>query len=556
MSEFDVIVVGSGISGGWAAKELTERGLKVALIERGRNIEHGKDYITEWSNPWDMHNNGIGKSKDFDKKFGLISKMYPTINQYNEHFFCNFETDPYLTECEDPFIWARGYQLGGRSLVWGRQCIRFSDSNFDANKKDGFGIDWPIRYKDISPWYDKVEKFIGVSGSNEGLEYWPDGHYQPPFEMNSIEKHFKEVIEREYKGRIVTIGRTANLTVKKKGRSTCNSRSHCSRGCSFGAYFSSISSTLPAARKTGNLETICDAVAEKLIVDSKSGQVKSLQYIDAKSGERKEVKAKKFFLCASAFNSVKILLNSKSELNPNGLGNSSGNLGRYIMDHIEGAYTIASFSIFKEEIDQGKRPCPIIITPFANTTESKEFYRSYYYQCGADRIAWAALGAKPGIGRNYSVAGVEAGPWIFRMKAVGECLPRKENRVTLDENSFDRFGTPQLKIEFSYSNNDLKLMEDAQKEAVNMIFAAGGRVIKSSVKNGNPGSAIHEMGGARMGNDPSESVVNMWNQLHDAKNVYVTDGACMASSACQNPSLTYMALTARACKHAADTMLD
>jgi choline dehydrogenase-like flavoprotein len=554
-TDFDAIVVGSGITGGWAAKELTEKGLKVLMVERGRHIEHGSDYVTEMKTPWDMPFRGVGDPQLYAADFAVQSKNRH-FTEYTQNHFVNDRENPYSVAEGTEFNWWRSYQLGGRSLTWGRQSYRMSDHDFGANQKDGYGVDWPIRYADLKPWYDHVEKFIGVSGQAEGLSSLPDGVFQPPMALNVLEKHAKAAIETQWPDRRLTIGRTANLTQEKEGRSVCQNRMICQRGCSYGAYFSTQSSTLPAAQATGNLTLVTDTVVETVDYDAKTRRASGVSVLNIKTGERWRYTARIIFMNAGAFNTNHILLRSRSDAFPHGLGNSSGRLGTHIMDHASTVGAIALFDSFQDRTTFGNRPTGIVIPRFRNLGHQPEgdFVRGYSFQGGALRSTWTRGKREAGIGAGFKEKLRHEGPWRMVLVTFAESLPRETNRLRLDPVKVDRFGAPLLQVDFTHGENEHKALTDASKEASAMLTAAGGRVIMSLNRPGAGGSAIHEMGGAMMGHDPRLSVTNRWNQLHDVPNVFVTDGAAMSSSACQNPSLTYMAMTARACDNAV-TML-
>jgi choline dehydrogenase-like flavoprotein len=552
MSDFDAIVVGSGITGGWAAKELTEAGLKVLLIERGRMIEHQTDYATEMKNPWDMPYRGLGDAALFAREYAVQVKNRH-FTEFTQNHFVNDAENPYTTAEGTDFTWFRSYGLGGRSLTWGRQSYRWSDYDFGANKADGHGTDWPIRYADIAPWYDKVEAFIGVSGAKEGLASLPDGVFQPPMALNVVEHHARERIAARWPDRRVTVGRVANLTVAKEdeGRSACQNRSICARGCSFGAYFSTQSSTLPAAQRTGNLTLITDSVVEAVDVDPKTKRATGVRVIDTKTGKRSTHSAKLVFLNAGSFNSVHIMLRSASETFPNGIANSSGVLGTHIMDHASTLSVAALIPGFEDRTTFGNRPTGIVIPRFRNLDrQDGDFLRGYSYQGGALQSGWTAAKREAGLGAEYKQKATQIGPWRMVLVAFAESMPRASNRLTLDRAKSDRYGMPLLNIAFAHGENEMRALADAKAEGAKMMEAAGGKVIMGFDRPGPGGGAIHEMGGARMGLDPATSVLDRFSRAHDVPNLFVTDGAQMASSACQNPSLTYMALTARACAHA------
>lgn len=556
-SVFDAVVVGSGITGGWAAKELTERGLKVLVVERGSKVEHGVDYPTENAAPWDMAYRGFGAAAFagdpvLGRKGGLINGL---VNEYNGHFFTRFADAPYQTADGRPFEWVRGHQLGGRSLTWSRQALRWSALDFEANKADGHGDDWPIRYEDLAPWYDRVEEVVGVSGEAAGLDQLPDGRFQPAMPLLPIEERFKAFLAQKLPDRTLIHPRTANLTRPLGDRAACQYRDQCSRGCSYGAYFSSLSSTLPIAARTGLLTVLTDMIAEKLIYDPERRRVTAVQIVDAATGERRKVEAKLFVLCASALASVQILLNSRDEAMPLGLGGGSGVLGRYVMDHPK---TVAASGVFTGLDDRaytGRRPANPIIPRFRNLDSGDHpFKRGYFFNFIPFRLGWSRGAFLPGIGGDFKESLGRPGPWAVALPVFAECLPYADNRVELDGTATDRWGIPQLRIDVRYRENEQRLLDDARDEAVRMLKGFGAIVMGSSTKSNPPGGTVHEMGGARMGADPARSVVNRWNQVHDAPNVLVTDGAAMASSASQNPSLTYMAMTARATAHAVDLL--
>jgi choline dehydrogenase-like flavoprotein len=553
--EYDAIVVGSGISGGWAAKELTEKGLRTLVLERGRNVEHIKDYVTEHKPDYDFVLRQRRITPD-----SPLAKDYPVqarTGQFVEaavHFFVKDTKHPYLED--KPFTWIQGDQVGGRSLIWGRQTYRWSDLDFEANLRDGHGVDWPIRYKDIAPWYSYVEKHAGVSGEKLGLAHLPDGEFQHPMDLNAGEKWVKAGIEREFPERHVTIGRVAVLTEPIGDRQPCHFCGPCYRGCGTGSYFSSQSSTLPAAQKTGKLTLRPHSLTREVIYDEKTNRATGVRFLDTQTGETHEVFAKVVFLCASTLGTTRILLNSKSAHFPNGLGNSSGVVGQYLMDHhfIVGAN--GDVPGFLDHYYEGNRPNGFYIPRFRNLASSDSdkltFVRGYGYQGGAGRMNWGRGAVQPGIGVELKKKLHDPGPWTVGMTAFGECLPRKENHVWLDANEKDEWGIPILRIDCSWGPNELAMREDMRVQATEMLLRAGCGNVESYDGNkpgglgAEPGLGIHEMGTACMGRDPKTSAVNADNQLHDVPNVFVTDGACMASSACQNPSITYMALTARA----------
>ncbi|MFM5931916.1 MAG: GMC oxidoreductase [Novosphingobium sp.] len=546
--DFDAIVVGSGITGGWAAKELTESGLKVLMIERGRNIRHQQDYATETKAPWDMPFRGDGDRARYARDYP-VQMLNRHFTEYTEGHFVNDLENPYAKGTDTAFNWFRSYQLGGRSLTWGRQSYRWSDYDFGANKRDGHGTDWPIRYADLAPWYDKVEDFIGVSGAKEGLAQLPDGKFQPPMALNAVEQHAREAIRARWPERCLTVGRTANLTEEKEGRAKCQYRSICARGCSFGAYFSTQSSTLPAAEKTGNLTVITDAVVEAVDYDPATRRATGVRYLDTRTRKRHTAKARVVFLNAGAFNSVHVLLNSTSDAMPQGLGNSSGVLGTHIMDHANVLSAMAIMPGWEGHTSFGNRPTGVVVARYRNmeTMDGLGHTRGYSFQGGALQSTWTAGKREAGIGADYKAKLRHPGMWRMVLVGFADCVPRETNRLTLDRSRTDGNGLPLLKIDFAFGKEEHAALAQAKVDAADMLTAAGGKVIMGFDKPGAGGTAIHEMGGARMGLDPRTSVLNKWSQSHDVANLFVTDGAQMSSSACQNPSLTYMALTARAC---------
>jgi choline dehydrogenase-like flavoprotein len=552
--DFDAIVVGSGISGGWAAKELTEAGLKVLMLERGPLIEHQQDYDTETTAPWELQYRGLGDPALFERDY-RIQRTGRDFDEWTYKHWVNDRENPYQTPADKPFKWIRGYQLGGRSLTWGRQCFRWSEFDFEANAKDGHGVDWPVRYADLAPWYDHVEKFIGVSGSKENLPQLPDGIFQPPMELNVVEKHFKSAIEAHYPTRKLIIGRSANMTEDNGDRSKCQYRRICARGCSYGAYFSTQSSTLPAARATGNLTLLTDHVVEQVNYDPATKRATGVQVLDRKSGARKSYSSRIVFVNAAAINTVALLLRSRSEAFPNGLANSSGVLGRYLMDHAGTMVMFAKVNGFDAHTYYGNRPNNLIIPRFRNITENApDVLRGYSYQGFALRRKWPRGEMQPGIGADFKNSLRGPGDWILAFGAFAECLPQAGNRVTLDEKNLDADGLPQVHIDFRFGDNERKLVKDAAREAKAMVKLIDATPIMTFDEPGDPGSAVHEMGGARMGRDPRTSVLNGLNQAHDVPNLFISDGAMMGSTSNVNPSLTYMAFTARAVHNAVSMM--
>jgi len=550
-SVYDAIVVGSGISGGWAAMELCKKGLKVLLLERGRDVRHIMDYPTANLNPWDFEyrlNN--------TPKFKTESPIQSTgADAGNAHFYVNDTEHPYLQD--KPFFWYRGYQVGGRSLTWGRQCYRFSDLDFEANLKDGVAVDWPIRYKDIDPWYSYVERFIGVSGQKENLHQLPDGEYLPPMELNCIEHHLNDSIRKNNPGRLLTIARVANLTKGWDSRGPCMNRNLCSRGCPFGGYFSSNSSTIPAAMATGNLTLRPYSVVAEVLYDEASQRAKGVRVIDAETHDSIEYHAKVIFLNASTIATAGILLNSKSHRFPNGMGNDSGELGHNLMDHHSSAGASGKHHGYKDMYYKGRRPCGFLIPRYRNLqpNEGLGYTRGFNIQGHGERSEWQdTMHDAPGFGADFKNQITKPGPWTVWMAGWGECLPYHENKIRLNETAKDKWGLPLINVDFSFKDNETKMMDDIRKTSGEMLEAAGFTDIETFNYNKPGGSTVHEMGTARMGRDPKTSVLNGNNQLHAVKNVFVTDGSCMTSSASQNPSLTYMALTARACDFAVNEL--
>ena len=548
---YDAIVIGSGISGGWAAKELCERGMKTLLLERGRNVEHIKDYPTAILNPWELKHRG-----NLPRAYRQRNPIQSGVSDGgNIHFFANDEDHPYIQE--QPFNWFRGYQVGGRSLTWGRQCYRLSDLDFEANAKDGVAVDWPIRYKDIAPWYDHVESFIGVSGKGEGLPHLPDGTFLPPMELNCIEKHLADSIKNNYDHRVLTIARVANLTRGWEGRGPCLNRNLCSRGCPYGGYFSSNSATIPAAVATGNLTLRPFSIVSEVIYDGRTGKASGVRVVDALTHEVVEFYSSIVFINASTIGTAAILLQSRSDRFPNGLGNDSGQVGHNLMDHHSSAGAYGVYEGFGDRYYKGRRPCGFLIPRYRNLTGAGEvdFLRGYNIQGDGERQEWSdRMYALKGFGKDFKENLTKPGPWTIWMAGWGECLPYYENSIRLSDTQKDKWGLPLVSINFSFKENEHKMMNDIQTTCSEMLGSAGFDTV-NSFNYGKPGGAtVHEMGTARMGRDARTSVLNGFNQLHAVKNVFVTDGSCMTSSACQNPSLTYMALTARACDYAVDAL--
>jgi len=546
---YDAIVVGSGISGGWAAKELTEKGLKVLVLERGRMIKHG-EYPTAALAPWQLpHGNRITQeeAKDYLKQ----SRTGYTITPATKHWFVKDTENPY-TEVKR-FDWMRGYHVGGRSLMWGRHSYRLSDIDFTANAKERVGTDWPIRYKDIAPWYDYAETFAGISGQKEGLEQLPDGKFLPPIELNCVEKKVRETLFSKFSGRVLSTGRVANLTQDHNGRTKCQFRNLCSRGCPYGAYFSSQSATLPAAEKTGNLTIRPNSIVNSVIYDAKTKKASGVRILDAESKESMEFHAKIIFLCASTVNSTWILMNSVSDQYPDGLGSSSGELGHNLMDHHFRAGSSGEVPGFEDMYYFGRRPGGIYLPRFRNVgkDKQKDFTRGYGYQGGASRTGWQRNIKELGFGEELKETIGTPGNWVMGFGAFGETLPYHENKMMLNKELLDKWGHSTVTFDCEFKENEMNMRKDMITSAAEMLEASGAKNIRlNDPKDNTPGLGIHEMGTARMGTSPKNSVLNAHNQVWDCTNVYVTDGACMTSAACVNPSLTYMALTARAADHA------
>ncbi|MEL6825532.1 MAG: GMC family oxidoreductase [Pseudomonadota bacterium] len=561
MADFDVIVVGSGMSGGWVAKEMCERGFKTAVIERGRAISPAEDY-TDFIDPWDIEH--LNRKTEKDKADHPVQSNVYAFDAYTRQFWVNDNDHPYETADGKPFIWYRGYHEGGRSIMWGRQSYRMSEIDFEANAKDGFGVDWPVRYNDIKPWYDYVERFAGISGSMEGLDILPDGVFQPAFDLNCAELDFKSKIENSFAGRRVIPGRVAHLSKPTKeqmelGRGQCQVRNQCARGCSFGAYFSSNASTLPAARRTGNLTFISNRAVHKVIMNEETGRASGVETVDIETGETNRVTARVVFLNASTIASAMILLNSQSESAPNGLANSSGQLGRNILDHHIGALGEAILPGHLDKHYFGRRPGGFYIPRFRNHTETADgFIRGFGYQGRARRLGWKERAGTSGIGESLKTELQSPGPWVIEMAAFGEVLPNEANRVTPHETKTDKWGFPVPVLDVAWGDNELSMLQQATRDTRAMLEAVGGVNIRvadpETAKPTPPGMGIHEMGTARMGRDPTTSVLNAWNQSWDIPNLFVTDGSFMTSGGCQNPSLSYMAFSARAADHAAELM--
>ncbi|MEY3563990.1 MAG: hypothetical protein RJA23_160 [Bacteroidota bacterium] len=549
---YDAIVVGSGISGGWAAKELTEKGLRVLLLERGPNVEHVKDYKSATLAPWEVPHRGR-RTQELLGKHPVLQRDY-VLNELNLDWWAHESDSPYVEE--KPFNWFRGYQVGGRSLLWGRQSYRWSEMDFEANAKDGIAVDWPIRYKDIAPWYSYVEKFIGVSGSKEGLDVLPDGEFQPPMPMNCVEEAGTAKIKDHYKGaRTWIIGRPANTTLPLPGRPGCQYRNKCSLGCPFGGYFSTQASTLPAAMATGKLTLRPWSIVRKLIYDKDSQKATGVEVVDGQTNETIEFSAKIIFLCASTIASTAILMRSATDIWPGGLGSSSGELGHNIMDHHFRLGANGTYEGFDDKYYFGKRPTGLYIPRFRNVNgDKRDYIRGFGYQGGASRSGWSRDVAELGLGGPMKEALTEPGPWSMGITAFGEILPYHENSIKLSDTVKDKWGMEALVMSAEIKENEQKMRVDMMNDAAEMLEVAGFKNVKTFDNGYIFGNGIHEMGTARMGRDPKTSVLNGNNQVWDAKNVFVTDGACMTSAAAQNPSLTYMALTARAAAFAVEEL--
>ncbi len=550
---FDAIVVGSGMSGGWAAKELTENGLKTLVLERGRSITHIKDYPTTHKAKWEF---------DYRQELSLKTKEeYPkqqsvyAFSESTKHFFVKDNEHPYTNDEDKPFMWRRGYHTGGKSILWARQSYRLSEIDFEANLKDGHGVDWPVRYNDIAPWYDYVEKYIGISGQKEGLRQLPDGEFLPPMAMNCVEEHFRDAV-KEKLGHVVTIGRCAHLTVPHNGRGPCQYRNMCETGCPYSGYFSSVSVTIPDAQKTGNLTLKNHAIVHSVIYDKETGKAAGVRVIDENTKETTEYFAKVIFLCASTVATTQIMLNSTSPDFPSGIANTSGVLGHYMMDHFITGNS-ANVDGFEDGYYDGHRPNGFYIPRFHNVdSEHPSFVRGFGYQGGAFRQSWWRGSLEAGLGGAFKDELMKPGPWSMSFSGFGEILPYYENHMRLNPDEKDQWGMPLVHFSCELKENELQMLKEIHNSAGEMVDAAG---FKDFWHEEQPikwkfGDGIHEMGTARMGRDPKTSVLNKWNACHDVPNLYVTDGSFMTSAGCQNPSLTYMAFTARAANHAIEEM--
>jgi glucoside 3-dehydrogenase (cytochrome c) catalytic subunit len=551
---YDAVIVGSGITGGWAAKELTEKGLRVLVLEAGRTILPERDYV-EHVPVWELKYRGWDNRAERAGTQPVQRECYYACDEYSHQFFVSDKENPYSTDPNKKFSWIRGRQVGGKSITWGRQSYRWSDLDFEANLKDGIAVDWPIRYADIAPWYDYVETFAGISGQAEGLPQLPDGKFLPPMEMTCVEQDMREALAKKFDERIMTIGRSAVLTRVHNGRAACHYCGVCHRGCITNSYFSSISATLPAAQKTGLLTLRPYSVVHSLIFDPVTRKVSGVRVIDAQTRNATEFKGRIFFINASALESTRILLNSATPEFPNGLANSSEELGHNLMDHHMGAGASGVMPGHEDKMPFGNRPNGIYIPRFRNVkTKQKDFLRGYGYQGGGSREGWGRGAHMSGFGVDFKNALKKPGPWRMGIGGFGECLPNHNNYVEVQKDNVDAWGIPTLKINCAWGENEHAMSRDIAVQAAEMLAAAGATDITVFQEISPPGLAIHEMGTARMGRDPKTSVLNEHNQTHDVKNLFMTDGACMASNSCVNPSLTYMALTARACDFAVGAM--
>ncbi|MBB6002664.1 GMC oxidoreductase [Arcicella rosea] len=550
-NSYDAIVIGSGMSGGWAAKELCEKGLKTLVLEKGRMVNHIEDYPTMMQEHWDMPHRGGLSFEDQQKHHIQIRSGF--VGESVKHFFTNDIDNPYQEK--QRFDWIRGNHVGGRTLTWGKHVYRWSDLDFEANAKEGIGIDWPIRYKDLAPWYSYVEKFVGVSGEKLGLDHLPDGEFLPPIELNCLEKHFRQEVAKKFNGRPVTTGRVAHLTEPQPqhlalGRGKCQNRNRCSRGCPYGAYFSSNSATLPAANNTGNFAIRPNSIVHSIIYDEKTQRATGVRVIDSETKEEIIFKAKIIFSCASTLATTQILMNSKSNRFPNGMGNDSGELGHNLMDHHYRTGAMGSHDGFEDQYYKGRKPTGLFIPRFVNldaASKNPNFVRGYDYQgAGGGRSNWGRGVSGEGVGAAFKESLFKPGGWGMTLMGFGEVLPYHENKVSLDPEKTDKWGIPQLIFDAGLKENEMKMREQIRIDAAEMLEKAGFKDVKTFDNAGSLGVGVHEMGTARMGRDPKTSVLNGNNQIHAVPNVFVTDGACMTSSSCVNPSITYMALTARA----------
>ncbi|MEH6408031.1 MAG: GMC family oxidoreductase [Leeuwenhoekiella sp.] len=557
-SKFDAIIIGAGMSGGWVAKELCEQGLKTLLLERGRNVEHVVDYPTTNMQPWEFKHRGE-MPYEVQKENPIVSRCY-AFKEDNAHFMVKDKEHPYVQD--KPFDWIRGYQVGGKSLLWARQTQRWSDFDFEGPARDGFSVDWPIRYNDLAPWYSKVELFAGITGNNDGLDTLPDGEFLPAWDLNCVQDYFKDYVNQNYKDRHVIFGRCAHLREARdihiqQGRSACMKRTECERGCPFGGYFSSVSSTIPWALKSGNLTLRPYSVVESVMYDEESGKASGVRVIDANTKEVTEYKASVIFLNAGSINTVSILLNSKSKRFPDGLGNDNGLLGKYVSFHNYRGKVNAVHNGHKDQMMKGRIPTTAYIPRFQNIYKQEtDFLRGYAatFYAGRSRDVNTSEGFGEPLSSEMLDSKPDFGPWYVGAGMMGATLPKETNYVALDETETDEWGMPLIHISMDYDDNDEKMLKHFFEQFTEMFEKAGFENITTHDTKQAPGLDIHEMGGARMGKDPETSILNAYNQIHSCTNVFVTDGACMASSSTQNPSLTYMAISARAANYAAEAL--
>jgi len=549
---YDAIVIGSGISGGWAAKELSEKGLKTIMLERGRNIEHIKDYVNATKAPWEFPHRG-GRTQKMIHDYPVLQRDY-ALSEQNLDYWASDKDSPYVEVKR--FDWFRGYHVGGKSLMWGRQSYRWADFNFEENAQQGIGVDWPIRYKDLEPWYGYAERFAGISGNKDGLAVLPDGDFMPAMEMNCVEKDVSKRMMDHYKeARAMIIGRTANITVPHNNRTNCQFRNKCALGCPFGGYFSTQSATLPAAMATGNLTVRPWSYVTKILYNKDTKKATGVEVLDAETNQTYEYYAKIIFLNASTLNSGWVLMNSATDVWPDGLGSSSGELGHNLMDHHLGVGASGTVEGYEDKYYFGRRANGIYIPRFRNINgDKRDYIRGFGYQGGGGREGWGREIAEMNVGGAFKDALTEPGTWSMGVGGFGETLPYHANKISLDKNKKDKWGLPVLAIDAEIKDNEKKMRIDMANDAKEMLEVAGVKNVHINTSEGVLGRGIHEMGVARMGRDPKTSVLNEWNQVWDAKNVFVTDGACMTSSACQNPSLTYMAITARAANYAVEQL--
>ena len=553
---FDAIVIGSGMSGGWAAKELTDNGLKTLILERGRDVKHIKDYPTTNLYPWEFPHHGVLPNA-VQEANPIVNRCY-AFGEDSAHFFVKDAEHPYVQT--KPFDWIRGYQVGGKSLLWARQTQRWSDFDYEGPARDGFAVDWPIRYKDIDPWYSHVEKFAGISGNRDGIPELPDGEFLPAWPLNDVESYFSDYVKKNYKNRYVISARCAHLSKPNQihldqGRSQCQERELCQRGCPFGGYFSANASTIPWALRSGHATLRPFSVVESIIYDEKLGKATGVRVIDSQTKESIDYYAKIIFVNAACLNSNLVLLNSKSSRFPNGLGNDSGVLGKFVAFHNYSAHIGAEVEGYTEWTTDGRNPAGGGYIPRFRNVYKQETNFLRGYACGLSAYRYQQH-KYDGVGANLKEGLVKGdlSPWYIGSHMMGETIPKETNFVTLDASKKDAWGVPLLNISVDYDDNDMKMQKDYVEQLTEMFTSAGFKNINASTNHQAPGLDIHEMGGARMGKDPKTSILNEWNQVHSCKNVYVTDGACMTSTSCQNPSLTYMALTARAANHAVEEL--